>query len=256
MNCRICSGAVKSSYLLHSHRHNLAVQTFYCPICDAFFSAGGPVDYDHSDLTGYYLRYEQAVRSRFQRVFIFTESYVAPGRFLDIGAGMGLSLDVANQRGWISTGLEPNAALACHAKGRGLDINNTYLNGDTSGTYDFILIDNVLEHILQPADFLGHAVRLLAPLGVILVAVPPMDWLRKGFGAFRYVRDRIAVPQLNIFGEVDEHVNIFSRKAMSCLLQDAGLRLLDIRFHHSLAYNNPLFRGLGLDDGYYFAVHA
>lgn len=89
-----------------------------------------------------------------------------------------------------------------------------------------------------------------------MIAVPPMDWLRKWFGAFSYVRDSIAVPQINIFGEVDQHVNIFSRKAMNRLLQNTGLRLLDVRFHHSQAYNNVLFRGLLLNNGYYFAVRA
>lgn len=261
MNCRICFGITNRSYLLHSHRHNLAVQTFYCLVCDAFFSDGGPVNYDDIydgdiELTSYYLQYEQAIRSRYQRVFSFTESLVAAGKFLDIGSGMGFSLDIAKQRGWIAAGLEPNTALTSYAKGRGLDINNAYLSGETTGEYDFILIDNVLEHILTPSDFLGHAARLLAPSGVMLVAVPPMDWLRKGFGAISYVRDSITVPQMNIFGEVDQHVNMFSRKAMGRLLQGVGLRLLDVRFHHSLAYNNALFRGLRLDDGYYFAVRA
>jgi len=259
MNCRICRGTPNRSHLLHSHRNDLDVQTFYCPGCDAFFSAGGPVNYEDIndiDIIAYYLKYEQEIRSRHQRVFSFIETLVAPGRFLDIGAGIGFSLEVARQRGWVSAGLEPNAELVCHAKGRGLDISNAYLSGETSGEYDFILIDNVLEHILQPSDFLGYAVRLLKPAGVIMVAVPPMDWLRKWLGAISYVRDSIAAPQINIFGEVDQHVNIFSRKAMGRLLQNTGLRLLDVRFHHSFAYNNVLFRGLRLNDGYYFAVRA
>ena len=53
----------------------------------------------------------------------------------------------------------------------------------------------------------------------MLVVVPPMDWLRKDLGAFSYVRDHIAVPQLNIFGEVYEHVNILSRNAVCRILQ-------------------------------------
>lgn len=135
-----------------------------------------------------------------------------------------------------------------------MNVTQGYLSDETSGEYNFLLIDNVLEHILQPADFLGHAVRLLTSSGIILIAVPPMDWLRKWFGAISYVRYHVAVPQINIFGEVDQHVNIFSRKAMDRLLQSVGLRLLDVRFHHSLAYNNILFRGLRLEDDYYFAV--
>lgn len=115
MNCRICSGMTNSSYMLRSRRHNLVVQTFYCPDCDAFFSGGGPVSYDDSDLIGYYLGYAEAIRSRHQKNFAFIESLVAPGRFMDIGAGMGYSLEVAKERGWIASGLEPNEVLVGHA---------------------------------------------------------------------------------------------------------------------------------------------
>lgn len=261
IHCRICSGITKNSYTLHSGRNNLSVPIFYCLSCDAYFSDGGPVNYNDShdgdvELTAYYLKYEQAIRFRYQRVFSFIETQVASGRFLDIGAGMGFSLEVANQRGWLATGLEPNTVLVNHAKGRGLNITQGYLNAGTAGQYDFLLIDNVLEHILQPAEFLRNVVRLQASSGIILIAVPPMDWLRKSLGAISYVRNRVTIPQINIFGEVDQHVNIFSRKAMKRLLRSVGLRLLDVRFHHSFAYNNVVFRSLCLEDGYYFAVRA
>jgi SAM-dependent methyltransferase len=258
MNCRICSGTTESSYLLHSNRSDQSVQTYYCRTCDFFFSCGVPVNYTtyHSnfDLVGYYLNSEQWINARYQKIFSFIESLVAPGRFLDIGAGIGFSLEVAKTRGWRAAGLEPNAELSRHAKGRGLDVDNAYFTGETTGEYDFILIDNVLEHILEPSHFLERASRVLARSGVLLVAVPPLDWLRKALGAISYVRNSISVPQINVFQEVDEHVNMFSRTAMRRLVKSAGLQLLSIRFHHNLAYRNPIFRGLGLDDGNYFIV--
>jgi len=89
-----------------------------------------------------------------------------------------------------------------------------------------------------------------------MIAVPPMDWLRKGLSSSDWIRRHTAIPQINIFYDVDQHVNMFSRKAMERLLHSVGLRLLDIRFHHSLAYDNVVFRALGLDDGYYFVVRS
>jgi SAM-dependent methyltransferase len=235
------------------------VQLFYCPVCNFYLSAGVPVSYDvyhdNFDILGYYIDAEQTIRSRFQRVFSFVESLVPAGRFFDIGAGMGYSLDVAKKRGWIAAGLEPNATLAQNAAARGLDVKNAFLSEDTAGDYDFILIDNVLEHILQPVDFLQLAKRHLAPSGLMLIAVPPMDWLRKALARLSYLRNSASIPpQLNIFREVDEHVNVFSRKAMRKLLKVVGLRPLAIRFHHSFAYDNVIFRTLRLDDGYYFVV--
>lgn len=40
------------------------------------------------------------------------------------------------------------------------------------------------------------------------------------------------------------------------LLHSLGLRMLDARFHHGFAYNNALFRGLRLDDGYCLSVQS
>jgi 2-polyprenyl-3-methyl-5-hydroxy-6-metoxy-1,4-benzoquinol methylase len=217
-----------------------------------------PVDYStyhrDFDLISYYLHAQRSIRSRYEKIFSFIESLVPPGRFLDIGAGIGFSLEVAKSRGWKPVGLEPNAELCRYAASHGLDVTNAFLTTATTGKYDFILIDNVLEHILEPIEFVSIASRLLEHSGVVMVAVPPLDWLRRSLAAITYVRNSIHVPQLNVFQEVDEHVNIFSRTAMRRLLKSANLKLLDVRYHHSIAYRNGLFRGLGLDDGYYFVT--
>lgn len=256
MKCRICSGVTRRSFDLRSQRHGIVVPVFRCSACDAYFSDGGPVSYDDVDLTDYYMRHAPQIRRRYERLFAKIESFSAPGRFIDIGAGMGFSLEVAIQRGWISCGLEPNRALARHAQARGLDVEIGYLDGSQRGEYNLVLIDNVLEHILDPIGFLRQAVKLLAPSGLMVVAVPPMDWLRKGLAASACVRDCIAKPQLNIFCEVDEHVNMLGRRAMTLVARAVGLRLLPARFHHSKVFDNPLVRILGLDDGYYLIAHA
>src|SRR3954453_10329310 len=110
MEGRICSGPTEPVFDLHSHRHAITVPVFRCRSCDAYFTDGGPVNYDDVDLTGYYLSYADAISNRYQRVFDRVESMMQPGRFLDIGAGMGFSLEVARRRGWKSAGIEPNRA--------------------------------------------------------------------------------------------------------------------------------------------------
>jgi SAM-dependent methyltransferase len=229
---------------------------FFCENCDAFFSNGGYVNYDDVNLIDYYLSYEDYICTRQKKLFTFVKPLLSPKRFLDIGAGAGLSLTVANKFGWSSAGIEPNKSLADYAVSRKLNMHNGYLNTETTGEYEMILMDNVLEHIIEPIEFLSNAKRLLASSGLLVIAVPPLDWMRKSLGTVEFIRSKIKVPQLNIFSEVDEHVNLLSRTAMGHLLHNAGLRLMDIRFHHSPLINNFFYRSLGLDDGYYFVVHA
>ncbi|WP_280154576.1 class I SAM-dependent methyltransferase [Piscinibacter sp. XHJ-5] len=257
MSCRICGGATRHVFDLHSQRHQgVTVPVFRCRRCDAYFTDGGPVNYDDVDLTAYYLGYAEAIKRRYQRVFAQVQALAKPGRFLDIGAGMGFSLEVAQQQGWTSQGLEPNRSLVRHAHERGLAVVGGYLDDSRQGEYDFILVDNVLEHVPDPAGFLRNARRLLAPSGLLVVAIPPMDWLRKALGSLSWVRTRVNAPQLNIFGEVDEHLNMLGRRAMARLIHGAGLKLLPIRFHHSPVYDNPVYRAFALDDGYYFTARA
>jgi hypothetical protein len=97
---------------------------------------------------------------------------------------------------------------------------------------------------------------LLGPAGLLVVAVPPMDWLRKGLGAFHVVREKVVRPQLNIFSDADQHVNMLGRRAMRQLAHRAALQRLPFRFHHSKVYDSAVVRLLGLDDGYHFLKKA
>jgi hypothetical protein len=96
----------------------------------------------------------------------------------------------------------------------------------------------------------------MAPAAILVIAIPPLDWLRRSLGSFAYVRDSVQVPQINAFREVDEHVNMLSRRAMHRLLAAADLRPMKIRYHHSRVFNNVLARAMRIDDGYYFAQLA
>jgi SAM-dependent methyltransferase len=251
MNCRICSNPAANVFALHSRRHPIEVPVFHCIPCKAYFSNGGPVDYEGVDLVDFYTSNAGSIRARYRKIFSYLESLRSPGRFLDIGAGMGFSLEVAKQHGWLSRGIEPNRHLAHDAQKRGLDVVNSYLDKTTVGSYDLILIDNVLEHVPDPAEFLREAARLLDKNGMMLITIPPVDWLRRMLGHSAYVRDHVERPQINIFEEVDEHVNIMGRQAMSRLIHSIGLHLTSSRFHHSKIYNNALYRACRLDDGYY-----
>jgi 2-polyprenyl-3-methyl-5-hydroxy-6-metoxy-1,4-benzoquinol methylase len=249
MDCRICSAPAREVFVLRSQRHGVEVPVFRCGRCDAYFSDGGPVNYANVNLTGHYVQHQSSIRARYERVFDRVESLMEPARFLDIGAGMGFSLEVARRRGCNAGELEPHRALVEHARQRQLDVECGYLDDSRRGEHDFILVDDVLEH----AAFLRNARRLLSRQALMLVAVP-MDWLRRWVGAIPHVRKWATRPQINIFHEVDEHVNMLGRRAINALTHLVGLRVLPLRFHHSKAYDNAVVRALGLDDGDYFVA--
>ena len=237
---------------MRSRRVDQTVPVFRCSACDAYFSNGGTTNYEDADLAEYYTRYAAAIQARYHRLMTEVERHRSVGSLIDIGSGMGFSLQVAKARGWSAIGIEPNRALALSAKERGLDVVHGYLSDDAVGQYDVVLIDNVLEHVPNPTAMMRQAKQLMAPDALLVLAVPPLDWLRRSLGAIPAVRNDVVHPQLNIFNEVDEHVNMLGRKSVRRLASATGLKIMPIRYHHSRAFNNVAFRLLGLDDGYYF----
>ncbi|HEX2391908.1 MAG TPA: class I SAM-dependent methyltransferase [Solirubrobacterales bacterium] len=97
-----------------------------------------------------------------------------PGPVLDVGAGEGALLDALHARGREALGLERSSRRPDVAEW-GLD--------DLEGEWAAIVFWHSLEHLPDPAAALERAGRLLAPGGVLVVAVPNSDSLQaKLFG--------------------------------------------------------------------------
>ena len=100
---------------------------------------------------------------------------IAPaGRVLDVGAGDGALLDALRRQGREALGLERSSARA--------DVAAADLD-EVEGSWAAIVFWHSLEHLPDPAAALERAAALLAPGGVIVIAVPNSDSLQaRAFG--------------------------------------------------------------------------
>lgn len=215
-------------------------------------------------LIAYYETHRSYIEWRHGRIFDYLQRAFGldSGRFLDIGSGMGYALSVASARGWQASGIEPGEVLANYASAElGVDVTQGFfdpahaalLRTTNPAGYDYLLIDNVLEHVDNPVGFLEAALGLLTDRGVALVAVPPVDWLRLALTLPSRIRRYSRSAQLNLFYDPEQHVNYFSRQAVRQLIEDRLEHcLLPNRFHHSRVLNNPVARLCGFETGYYF----
>ena len=102
------------------------------------------------------------------------DTIAPPGPVLDVGAGDGVLLDALAARGRSATGLE-------RAGGRP-DIRTEPLDA-VDGEWAAVVFWHSLEHLPEPGAAVGHAARLLAPRGVVVVAVPDAASLQaRAFG--------------------------------------------------------------------------
>ena len=123
-----------------------------------------------------YLAEELGRRSTANWLLDLVERRRAPGRLLEIGCGHGLLLDEARRRGWEVTGLELSEESAEHARDvLGLDVREEpfeALGAEEAGSWDAVLLIDVLEHLDDPRQALERCQELLAPGGVLCVVTP------------------------------------------------------------------------------------
>jgi SAM-dependent methyltransferase len=92
-------------------------------------------------------------------------------RVLDMGCGLGFRLREFEKYGWAVTGVEPSANAAAYTQAVALHALRADLNAPPPGPFDFILLENVLEEVPEPAKVVAAVKDALAPRGIVYVAV-------------------------------------------------------------------------------------
>ncbi len=122
-----------------------------------------------------YVEEERGQRESARRMFAKVEEHVPRGRLLDLGPWVGFYMAEAESRGWEALGIEPSTFAAGYARHRlGLDvrIEDLYEVALPEGSFDAVLMGDVLEHLTRADDALERANRWLAPHGVLVLLLP------------------------------------------------------------------------------------
>lgn len=135
------------------------------------------------------------------------------GHVLDIGAGTGAFLNEMKDHGWQVTGIEPDPGARSVARHRyQLELQDaSAFYGLPAGTYDVITLWHVLEHVHDLHPYLRHLETLLAPGGILLLALPNYtSGDAKQYGAWWAAYD------------VPRHLYHFSPASVKALLSQYG----------------------------------
>jgi SAM-dependent methyltransferase len=152
------------------------------------------------------------------------------GDFLDVGCALGTMLaGVRDHSRWRVRGIEFSPAAAdLGSRLNGLEIKPVPLARAPwpAGSFDFVHINNVLEHESDPRAALAAAAGLLKPGGRLELTVPngPVDLLPNRTLSEKWGR---AVPTRH-----GGHLFFFSKRALETVLPACGLRVLSIRGFH------------------------
>ena len=135
------------------------------------------------------------------------------GRALDIGTGNGGWLLIAAEAGWSVAGADPDPVARTKGDELGLEIRHGGAEAwaDEPGTFDFISMNHVIEHVHDPAQTLRTVFELLRPGGRLFIQTPNLDAL----GHSIYGRNWRGL-------EPPRHLVLFNRRSLAHALRSQG----------------------------------
>lgn len=139
------------------------------------------------------------------------------GRLADLGCWVGFLLAEARDRGWTCVGVEPSSFAAAYARDElGLDVRQEDLFAASlpGGSFDAVVLGDVIEHLVDPGAALDRVAELLAPGGVVYLALPDA-----GSALARRMGRRW-------WSVIPTHVQYFTRDSLFTLLRRRGFEPL------------------------------
>ena len=169
---------------------------------------------------------EVAIRRDARRSLkIIYQCLKAKGSLLDMGCGRGYFLDEARAAGWNVWGVDYSKQVIDYAKKK-LNLNvqvGDIFSYKTSKKFSLIVLNQVIEHVLDPKRLIDRCYELLNPKGYLYIATPNINSISaRVFGCeFEHI-----IPP--------EHVSYFSKESIGKLLNNNNFAII-----HSGSWSYP-----------------
>lgn len=224
IKCCVCGNSNPKEFSLVYKRENFDVLT--CNKCSFYFI---PPFYRKQIK---YQNYKddsvtQAIRSgnnwvkiqRHKLRFKFIQKYIKSGKLFDLGAGWGHFMLAGKELGYDVYGIEISEQPYLYCKNDlKLPVDHIdFFQMDESNQFDIITMWDVLEHIDKADDFLVKCNKLTKPGGYLVIQVPQID----SYFAKKH--------QSNWKMMGLDHVNYFSKKTITQILNNHGYEVLKIK---------------------------
>jgi SAM-dependent methyltransferase len=156
-----------------------------------------------------------------RRVGQWVKLFASPGAAFEMGCGDGLMLAMLRQRGWRVSGSERTESAALIAREQyNLEVGAGGLEAmDPARRFDLVLLNQVLEHLGDPAGTVAMLAGRLAPNGKLIVGVPNLaSWQARFGGATWFHLD------------APRHLYHFSLPSLTTLMRDHGLEIESVSY--------------------------
>ena len=250
-NCRVCHQPLKFIKNLQGNRIAVPIPLYACYNCHTMFTHPKEFmaqrQFDDFDMDWYLKRKPKAQNKITNVLHKMTKMSIKhEGKFLDIGCGLGYSMEVAKNYGYETFGVEPLVAAANHA------IDELHLNVKKgffdpkdypANSFDLIWLDQVLEHVYEPDKLFADIITILKPGGIFFLGLPNVDWM------WLLLTQAKLTPKINVFNDPEEHINYYQRKSIEYLSKQNGVVIADLFYPRN--FIKIPFKILNMTTGYY-----
>jgi 2-polyprenyl-3-methyl-5-hydroxy-6-metoxy-1,4-benzoquinol methylase len=162
------------------------------------------------------------------RILVFAKNYhnkpSAEIKVLDFGAGFGEFLAIAQNMGFQSYALEYSAERIRVLQNRGIPV----IDYNESMSFDLIVVNQVLEHLTDPAMVLRDIYSRLNSNGIAFLAVPNCPKIERQLKRTTSIVDGKEMEKVLLDASVTafQHVNFFNNANFGTLIRNCGFQVI------------------------------
>ncbi len=178
MSVVICENCNKKMKYVYKNMSQIEQMKFYCcPNCRLLWTPKLEVNTSFQSKLDENNR-EAALKNirskEFDQVNNLIKKYLPKGRGLDVGCAYGWYMKSVHKN-YVMEGIEPEAAIAQKASKDGHKVYTGFFPQDMpkeAGIYDFIVFNNVWEHINHTSKLIKESSRFLKRGGIMIITIP------------------------------------------------------------------------------------
>ena len=227
ITCILCNGILDE----YSKKSNLGLSINYCKNCNLYISGNtkqevietvselykGDYWNERNSETSINSEYtdtdSQGKRRNWVSQFLYTKQYITGKTLLEIGVGAGQSILWFEEEGFDVSGIEPdgrNVSMINKVLKRGKVAKTSVEEFSSDKVFDVIWMSHVLEHLIEPVNFLKKIRNNLKKNGVFFIEVPNCEY----------------EPMLQSSIEKNPHLYHFTKKALTKMVERTGYKII------------------------------
>ena len=191
------------------------LKIYQCSSCGLVQLNTNPVDYFKEVITAVSFS-EKTKSARLNQMKAFIKKYNLLGKkILEIGSGKGEMLDILDEAGFISCGLEASPDAVKNGRLSGRNMINGYISemvDINNAPFDAFISFNYLEHLPNPGIIIRKIYEIIIPDGIGYVTVPNLEYLLETKCLYEFVAD---------------HLSYFTMDTLSHAFFQNGFNILD-----------------------------